>query len=209
MGFAVCRQEKSGDLIMTGIILAGGNALRMGGADKALLEIDNEPIIDRQLKVLKKFFNKIIVVTNRPDNYKKSKGVIMTSDVVRDRGPIGGIYSGLLASGSFYNFVVACDMPFLNGSVIRDMVEKTDGYDVIVPEIDGKLHPLFGIYSKGCIPVIKKLIEQGELRVKNLFPMVRSRFLSRDEMMRFDKDLLFLENINTKDDLSKAERIGL
>ncbi|MBI5124184.1 MAG: molybdenum cofactor guanylyltransferase [Candidatus Omnitrophica bacterium] len=194
---------------MTGIVLAGGKATRMGGScDKAFLKIGGETIIERQLKALRNFFKEIIIVTNSPDSYKGLKNVIIVSDIIRSRGPIGGIYSGLLASSSFYNFVIACDMPFLNESVIRDIIKNKNGYDVIVPNIDGRLHPLFGIYSKDCISVIEHLIEQDELSVKNLFPIVRSRFLSRDEIRRFDEDLISLENINTKDDLSKAERMG-
>jgi len=186
----------------TAIVLAGGMAGRMGtGCDKAFLKVNNEAIIDRQLKTLKQIFKEIIIVTNSPDSYKDIKGVTIVSDVVRDRGPIGGIYSGLIASSSFYNFVIACDMPFLNESVIRDIIENKNGYDVVVPKIDERCQPLFAVYSKDCISVIEKMLKRGDLKISNLFDKVKTLFISRTEMGKFDKQLSYLMNINTKDDL--------
>lgn len=185
----------------TGIILAGGMARRMGGScDKAFLKIDNETIVARQLRILGQIFKKIIIVTNSPDNYVDIKEAIVIPDVISHRGPIGGIYSGLLASGSFYNFITACDMPFLNGPVIRYMIENKEGYDAVVPKVDGEYHPLFGVYSRNCVPVIEALIKGEDLRVMNIFAGVRSRFITRSELERFDGSLSTLANINTNAD---------
>jgi len=186
---------------MTGIVLAGGKATRMGGAcDKAFLKIDNETIINRQLRILKQIFKEIIIVTNSTDSYKDTKGVTIISDIIRERGPIGGIYSGLLASHSFYNFVVACDMPFLNESLIRYMISNMRGYDVIMPKIDGRNQPLFCVYSKKCVSVIKRLIKENRLNVGGIFPEVRSRYIKSGHSKKIDAALNCFVNINTKED---------
>ncbi len=79
---------------MTGIILAGGENRRMG-SDKAFLVIDGRPIIEHILSVFKGLFEKIIIVTNSPERYK-SYDVAVFSDALDVRGPLTGIYTGLL-----------------------------------------------------------------------------------------------------------------
>lgn len=186
---------------ITGIILAGGKATRMGEpCDKAFLKINGEPIIDIQSRILKKVFGKIMIVTNSFEGYKDLEGVTLVSDTVLGLGPLCGIYSGLIASGSFYNFIVACDMPYINEPLIRYMAQNKDGYDAVVPKTDDKLHPLFGVYSKNCIPVITELIEQGDFHVRSIFPRVKTRFLLKAEMEKFDEGLLSLVNVNSRKD---------
>lgn len=193
---------------MTGIVLAGGKATRMGGlCDKAFLKIEDEPIINRQISALKKLFKEIIVVTNSADNYRDVKGISAVSDVLLGRGPLGGIYSGLLASRSFYNFVIACDMPFVNESLIRYMLENKDGYDIVISRIDDKFHPLFGFYSKNCITHIEEMLRRGDLKISNLFLKVRTHFISRQEIEKYDKGLHSLVNINTREELAKERKM--
>ena len=190
---------------MTGIILAGGKALRMGGADKAFLEIDDEPIIKRQLRCLKRIFKEIIIVTNSVKEYKHLRGVRVVSDVLPDRGPLGGIYSGLLASKSSHNFIAACDMPFLSFALIKYIVASSDAYDIIIPKIKKKFHPLFGVYSKNCIPAIEEALKRDRLKVAGIFSKVKVRFLSQREIKGFDKNMLSLLNINTPDELQRVK----
>lgn len=196
---------------MTAIILAGGKARRMKEpCNKAFLIVDGERIIDRQINVLKKFFKDIIIVTNFKDkynNYPNKWGICLIKDVLPERGPLGGIYSGLLASKDHYNFVIACDMPFINERLIRYIKENTDGYDIIIPKINKMANPLFGIYSRNCIPIIEEMLKRNRLKVSNIFPRARTHFISRREIEKFDKKLLSLLNINTRDDLEMAKEM--
>lgn len=202
MDLKIERQEMGCD--MTGIVLAGGKATRMGGAcDKAFLKIGGETIIDRQLKVLRNIFKEIIIVINSPYRHKSRKGVKIIPDLVREKGPLGGIYSGLSASGSFYNFIVACDMPFISEGLVKYMIENIKNYDIFIPKIDNKFHPLFGVYSKNCVKPVEKMLKYNRLKVSNIFSEVSTRFLSRQEIKRFDKDMLTLLNINTPDELKR------
>src|SRR3989338_6940699 len=174
---------------MTAIILAGGESSRMG-TDKAFLKIGNQPLIKRQIGVLRKIFEKIIIVTNSLPKYRGYKGIKIISDIIPHHGPLGGIYSGLLASSSTYNFVVACDMPFINQGLIRYIIRNRDNYDIIIPKIDRKYHPLFGMYSKNCLPIIEKRIKQQRLKVSSIFLKVKTNFISKREIRQFDPNLL-------------------
>ena len=191
---------------MTAIILAGGKSSRFG-SDKAFIEIDGIPLIKRQLKLLKKVFKKIIIVTNQPQKYR-FRNVKIAQDILKNLGPLAGIYSGLMASSSFYNFVIACDMPFINKPLIRYIIDCKDNYDIIIPKLKQKFHPLFGVYSKNCITVIKNMLEHNRLKVSNIFPRLKTRFILTDELERLDKELISLVNINTRDDLRMVKREG-
>ena len=182
------------------IILAGGKNSRMSGQDKAFLEIEGQPIIERLIGKLKLLVNKIIVVTNSPEKYS-GFDCLLVKDDLPGLGPLMGIYSGLKFSSEMYNFICACDMPFLNPGLAKYMIEQRENYDVLVADVEGKLHPLFGIYSKNCIPVIEELLKQNILNVRSLFPKVKSRFIKKEELKKFDPELLSLVNINTREEL--------
>lgn len=192
---------------MTAIILAGGKASRLGGIDKAFLKIGRQTLINRQLKLLKKIFKKIIIVTNSPQKYKNFKGVRVIKDTIPYQGPLGGIYSGLLVSKSKYNFVLACDMPFLNLALIRYMLHIKDGFDVVVPKLKKGYETLFAIYSKNCISPISKLLTTDNLKVRSFFPKVKIREITQKELLRFGGLNTLFMNINTKQDLTQAERL--
>ena len=190
------------DSKINGIILAGGKNTRMQGMDKAFLEINGTPIVAGLIDKLGPLVNQIIIVTNNPQKYSEFK-VQLVKDESPDKGPLMGIYSGLRVSSADYNFVMACDMPFVNLDLIGHIIDNKDGFDIIVPKIDEKYHPLFGIYSRKCIPVIEDTLKNGELKVRSIFPKLKTYFLSKEEVERFDKSLLCLENINTKEELAK------
>ncbi|MDP2938929.1 MAG: molybdenum cofactor guanylyltransferase [Candidatus Omnitrophota bacterium] len=185
---------------MNAIILAGGKSRRMG-FDKAFIKIEGMPIIKRELSLLKKIFKEVIIVTNGLDKYRGFKKVSIIKDVIPERGPLGGIYSGLISSNSLYNFVVACDMPFINEALIKYMIKNKESYDIILPKINGRYHPLFGIYNKRCLPIIKHMLEQNRLKISDIFLKLKCYFISRKKIEEFDQGLLSLVNINTKDDL--------
>ncbi len=188
---------------MAAIILAGGKSQRMGNCDKAFLKIGKEPIIKRQLRLLKKHFKKIIIVTNSADKYNGLKGVRIISDIVPHQGPLAGIMSGLMSSGERYNFVVACDMPFINHCLIKYMYRNSSGYDAVIPKINNRYEPLFGIYSKSCIEHIKALLEGRVFQISKLFPKVKVREIFREEISRFGLPEKIFMNVNTPDDLSR------
>lgn len=183
------------------IILAGGKNTRMQGEDKAFLEIEGRPIITGVIKKLKPLVSELIIVTNSPEKY-----INFDLKIVKDehpgKGPLMGIYSGLKASSCKYNFVVACDMPFINPCLIKFMLDKKDDYDILIPRVSEKFHTLFGVYSKACIPVMEEMIKKDELRVRCIFPKLNAHFLSKQEIEKIDPGLLSLVNINTPEELT-------
>jgi molybdopterin-guanine dinucleotide biosynthesis protein A len=185
---------------MTGIILSGGKSTRMGGKNKAFLSLNGEVVIERVLKLFKELFDETIVVTNSPLEYLDYDVHIVT-DIIKGKAALGGIYTGLFYASSEHCFVSACDMPFLDKRFIEYMISKIKGHDIIVPQASDGFQPLHAIYSKKCIPLMKKLIDRDELKIRILYKKMNTLTLSTDTITSFDPDERMFLNINSEEDL--------
>lgn len=192
---------------MTGVILSGGKNTRMG-TNKAFIEINGERLIDRTVKLFKGIFDEVIIVTNAPLPYL-DLNVTIVSDVIKGKGALGGIYSGIFYAASSHCFIAACDMPFLNESFIKYMVENIEHYDIVVPEKVSKpigwMEPLHAVYSRNCLPPIRNLLKKNELKISALYRGLNVRLIPEKTVKEFDPhDQMFL-NVNTKEDLERIE----
>ena len=177
--------------------------------NKAFLEFNGERLIDRTVRLFKELFDEVIVVTNEPLSYLYLD-VIIVSDVIKGKGALGGIYSGIFYASSDYLFFVACDMPLLNKSFIKYMIGTIDHYDIVVPEkagarAEGLMEPLHAIYSRNCLPPIRNLLMKDELKIRGFYKGLKVRLIPEKTVKEFDaKERMFL-NVNTKDDLERIE----
>ena len=187
---------------MACIVLAGGENRRMG-AEKAFLKLSGIPLIEHVLHAVKAVCRDIIIVTNSPRSYETYRVSVVT-DAFDMRGPLTGIYSGLLKSADEYNFVVACDMPFLNPRLMAYMAGLAEGYDIVVPAVDGMFEPLHAVYRKGLLPVIEAQIMQRKQRIRELFGHQHVRFVSEEEIDRFDPARKSFKNLNTPQEYEEA-----
>jgi len=192
------------------IVLAGGKGLRLGH-EKTLETVGNESLIQRVLFSLSFFNSDIIIVTaakqSLPQFFDYPKLRVVT-DAYPGKGPLGGIYTGLAASDSFYNLVVACDMPFLNQALLDYMIQISASFDLVVPRLGNMIEPLHAVYSKGCLAPIECLLKQGNLSIRELFTLVKVRYVEAMEINRFDPKHLSFFNVNTEADLETAREIA-
>ncbi len=191
------------------IVLAGGKGLRLG-RDKASGILGNKSLLQRVISHLS-FLNKdIIIVTATGQSFPQLTGypkLRIVTDTYPGKGPLGGIYTGLSASGSLYNLVVACDMPFLNQALLHYIIEVSANFDLTVPRLDNLVESLHAVYSKNCLPPIEYLLKQGNLSIIQLPTMVRVRYVEAEEIDRFDPKHLSFFNINTEADLETAKKL--
>lgn len=190
---------------MVGVILVGGKSRRFG-RNKALEEFQGERLIDRQVRILRPLFPELLVITNAPDPYFHLDSTIVR-DVIPGKGPLGGIYTGLLFAHGESVFVTACDMPFVQPTVIRYMVQLAGDYDVVIPQKEAGLEPLHAIYNSRCLPHIKRAINRGELQVVRFFKAVKVRRLTLEEIGKLDPAGHTFFNINTPDDMGRAREL--
>jgi len=188
------------------VVLAGGKGLRLG-QDKALETIGNKSLLHWVVSYLSLFKSNIIIVTAGKQSLSQLTDypeLRIVTDAYPDKGPLGGIYTGLAASVSLYNLVVACDMPFLNYALLDYMLQISADFDLVVPRLGDMVEPLHAVYSKTCLAPIKLLLEQGNLSIRGLFSLVRVRYVEATEINRFDPEHLSFFNINTEADLQMA-----
>lgn len=187
---------------MTGIVLAGGENRRMG-TDKAFLAVGGKPMIEHILGVLRRLFPRIIIVTNSPERYSAYHAAVVR-DVLDVRGPLTGIYTGLMHSSDEYNFIVACDMPFLDPGLMSFMMQAAEGHDAVVPRIAGLPEPLHAVYRKSLVPVIERSISQGNGKIQAIFDGVNVRYITEQEIDRFDPQRRSFKNLNTPQEYKEA-----
>lgn len=187
---------------MTGIVLSGGENRRMG-RDKAFLTIAGVPLIERVLKALRNATDRIIIVTNSPRAYAVYDAVVVT-DASDKRGPLTGIYTGLLHSTDEDNIVVACDMPFLNSRLLSYMAGLAGDYDVVVPKVGEYIEPLHAVYRKHLLPVIEKRIRRDARQIRGIFSEARVRYVTETEIDRFDPERRSFKNLNTPEEYKEA-----
>jgi len=194
---------------MTSIILAGGKSSRLGRS-KALQVIEGKSLIQWVVDHLAILSTEIIIATADGEAIPCSSVVRVktVADIYPGKGPLVGIYSGLIASYSPRAIVAGCDTPFLSVGLLEYMTQVCSTFDVIVPRIKNKLEPLCAVYSKNCLAPIQKLLEQDELRIRKLFSMVKVKYIEEDEINSFDPEHLSFFNINNHDDLERARKLA-
>lgn len=187
---------------MTGVILSGGKNTRMG-ENKAFLKRGDERLIDRTVRLFHEIFREVIIVTTRPLDYLDQDATIVT-DILPEKGALGGLYTGLFYATEEQAFIAACDMPFLNGAFVQYMVMQADkGYDIIVPAPPDGLQPLHAVYDRRCLPSIRSRLERNRLQIKGFYPGSRILEISTDILDTFDPDKRMFLNVNTPEDLQK------
>jgi len=189
---------------VSGIVLNGGQSRRMG-RDKSALLIAGRPLIARVLDVLSELFDDILVV-GRPLppsllTRHAARGTRHVVDATPGAGPLGGIYTGLMAMTRPFAFLAACDMPCLDPAVIRRQLDLLlDGEaDAVVPSWDGLWEPLHAVYSQDCLPAARRQLESGDLRIRGFFDHVNVRFW---DVRAEGISPRSFTNVNTKSDLA-------
>jgi len=188
------------------IILAGGRSSRIG-RDKSRLTLAGKALAQRAVDFLKNYFVELIYVTNQPQNIPWCDNLIVVEDEVPYQGPLGGILAGLQVSDSQANFVIGIDMPFFNLDIIHLLLDQGEQYDVVVPRLAGGYEPLYAVYAKKCLPVIRKHLKKGDFRTVSFYDDVKVYTVSEERLRQLDPDLKVFFNINTLADYQKAKEI--
>lgn len=192
-------REKLG---ITGVLLTGGESRRMG-RNKALLEIDGKPLVERSLEVLAGICSEVLISSREADSYT-GYGYKVIPDRIKGKGPLGGLYSVLPQAGNEYLFLAACDMPLLNEQAIAYLYRELGDFDAIVPSVLGRIHPLHAYYHRRILPLVEKNIQQEKLRLAGLLDACRTKIVKLDEALKDSGHRELLErsfwNVNTPEE---------
>ncbi|MCL6581038.1 MAG: molybdopterin-guanine dinucleotide biosynthesis protein MobB [Firmicutes bacterium] len=213
-------------------VLAGGAGRRLGGRDKWLLDVGGRMQKERCLEVLAGIFDSVMVVGRPPAEAGSGEagrrdvpvpdprfpgGLLPVSDLVPGAGPLGGLHSALSAAAGRTLFLLAGDMPFLSRALILHLVfraHRLEGrFDVLMPTWGdrGWVEPLHAVYAPGCLGRLQELAEAGSLsglRVTEALAGLATFLVPEDELRLFGPPEVTFLNLNTAEDLARAERLA-
>lgn len=185
---------------ITAIILAGGKSSRMG-EDKGLVHFNGKPLVEYVIEAAKKITNHVFIITSNPA-YRQF-GIICREDEIKDKGPLGGIYSGLLHSGTAKNLLLGCDMPFLSEKLLRALAANCGDEEVLLTEHKGLAEPLCSVYDKHCMAHIRDLLDKNQLKITDALAELKTRVISFDQEDWFRGNEF--ANINSIEELRRHE----
>jgi len=193
----------------TAIILAGGKSSRMG-KNKALLPMRDKTNIARIARELEKVTKELLIITNTPEDYR-FLGYPLTTDLYPGLGPLAGIHAGLSSSKTEVNIAVACDMPFVHAGIANEMLLAAEGYDAVVPEIEGRLQPLFAVYRKSCLPELTSCLDNHELKVRGFLAAITVKIMKEKDFQLYEEhphlfSSLFF-NMNMPEEYKQAKQL--
>ncbi len=190
------------------VIQAGGRSSRMG-QDKGLVELAGRPMIDYVIDQVIDLGDDVLITTNNTFDYVQF-GLRMAADEEPGAGALPGLKTALSRAMGEYILVVACDMPFVNHSLLVYQVEKAfeTGADVVVPEWEGRTQTMHAVYKKEtCLAAVEAALAAGKAKMTSFYDGLNVIALTEEEVAKFSPTGKSFKNVNTPDELAEAEKL--
>jgi molybdopterin-guanine dinucleotide biosynthesis protein A len=189
---------------ISGVLLAGGSNKRFGGITKANVVIGGKSIISRILSIVSDLFEEIIIVTNKPEEFREFIQYRIVKDLFQKAGPLGGIHAALKATSADAIFVFAADMPFLDKKIISDQINEFNRrhHDVLIPEVGQFIEPLHAIYRKSVLNDLERFL--SERKSKAVRDFLREVSVGYFQLQETEESKRAFVNINSPTDLDKT-----
>jgi len=194
-----------------GIVVAGGRSVRMGGREKAVVDVAGQPLIRRVADSLTPAVEEL-VVNCRPDQRDAIAGALsglgptFALDAEPDRGPVAGIATGLEATDAGHAAVVACDLPFLDTGLLEYLFERAAGADAdaAVPKPDDWFEPLHAVYRPAPMAeACRAALAEGDVRIIEPLFSLEYEVVERADLVAHGS-LDSFESVDTPADLAEA-----
>ncbi len=152
---------------VTGVVLAGGLSSRFG-SHKAWHEIDGRPMVIRVLDELQQVAEEVVVSVRSPAD--SIGGYACVADHFQGEGPLAGLHAALRAASHDWVLVVACDLPFVVATDLKQLLAARDGAVSAVVARDGgnRLHPHCGCYHRSTLPEVQSMLKGTERALHQL-----------------------------------------
>ncbi len=181
------------------------------GRPKAWLPFGDEVLLQRVVRLVGEAVSPVVVVAAGEQELPPlAPDVLVVRDAECGRGPLEGLLSGIQAlSGTVAEvFVSSCDVPFLRPAFIRRLVDLRGECWACVPQVEGRTHPLSGVYWCEVLPAIERLLQENRLRMSSLLECgFKTRLAEAGELTGVDPNLDSLRNVNTPEEYESALRM--
>ncbi len=187
---------------LTGLILAGGQSRRMGGVDKAWLDLDGVPMVLRAAQRLAPQVAGLLVSANRDlERYAAHDLPVVTDRIAGFAGPLAGWHAALRAAATPFVVSVPCDAPFFPLDLVARFMDATGARtDTVAIAADAqRRHPVFALLPVALADDLEAFLAGDERKVE--------RWLARHPLVevRFD-DADAFRNINTPEELAASSK---
>lgn len=163
---------------ITGLLLAGGRGMRMGGADKGLQTLHGEPLAAHVLKRLASQTGALLISANRHHDTYAALGAPFGATIVADTlpgfpGPLAGLLAGLRATGTAYLLSAPCDSPWLPADLAARLAHALDSNQADIATVttvdahgEASLHPVFALLRTRLADDLAAFLDAGERKVR-------------------------------------------
>ncbi|MEX0872540.1 MAG: molybdenum cofactor guanylyltransferase MobA [Aquisalimonadaceae bacterium] len=187
---------------ITGLILAGGRATRMGGQDKGLITVAGRPMAAHILTALRPQVAALLINANRNLDRYAELGAPVVSDQVADfAGPLAGMASGLGSADTAWMVTAPCDSPLIPPDLVARLIAalRADDAELAVAWGEGRMQPVFALLPRRLLPSLNAFLQAGERKIDRWYAQHRVALADLS-----DRPEMFL-NINTPEERDALE----
>lgn len=187
---------------ITGVVLAGGLARRMGGGDKGLIPFQGQPLAAYALRALSEITDRIVINANRNlAAYRRFGYPVIPDRSTQFDGPLAGVLSVMKAVEAAYVLTVPCDSPLVQGKLLKRMVTalRAERAEICVAHDGRRAHPVFMLLKRDLRGSLESYLAKGERKIDAWYrqhKVVQADYSDHPEMF---------ENINTPQELAALE----
>ena len=194
----------------TCVVLVGGQSRRMG-SDKASSTACGVSLLERVLDVVVPLFDEVLIGAHEEGLYgdKVRRGARVVIDSLPGRGPALGVSKALGEAKNPWVFVVSCDVPLLRPALVERLATFREGSDAVVPEAGGRAQTMCAFYSKNCLALLTRRIEEGRRGLTAFLkePSLSVRFVTEAELKGADPALYSFMDVDTPGELERMEAL--
>ena len=188
---------------ITGIVLAGGKGRRMGGADKGLVEFNQQPMVAHVLRRLEPQVDEILINANRElQRYNQFGYRVIEDEISGFAGPLAGLHAGMQHARSPYILTVPVDSPFLPSTLAKRLLNGLIMHDadIVVAQTGTQAHPVFSLCRRTLLPQLEQFLNEGGRKMADWIAQLDHVAVS------FSDQPCAFTNINTLEELSELEQ---
>lgn len=179
---------------ITAIILAGGKSQRMG-TDKGLLDLNGKTFIQHICDALQPIVGVDILIVSSNKEYD-TLGFSRVEDIIENKGPVGGLYTGLKESKTKINLVLSVDVPLVTTALLEWLVNRHDETFMLTQIRNGdKISPLIGVYDRSMRIVFGEHLAGNQLKLRKVIEDVKHQTIEVPEKWSNQ-----MQNINTQEE---------
>ena len=180
------------------------------GGDKSRVELDGRPLLQWVLDTAEQVADTIVLSVaagQRTPDLRTSSQLLVCEDVVADHGPLAGVHAGFEATRDEHLLIVPCDAPLLEPDLLRLLLSLSEGFDAVIPMVDGKEQTTVAVYARSSRPAMADALNSPDLSMRGMLRQLHVRYVEDEELRAADPALHSFINVNTVADLEAVRAI--